>query len=775
MAKAKQATRKRAKGVQEYEETAESVGFWSGLREETRHSIIGIGLALFAVILFVAGFGQGGFLGAKLYEYIHYAFGVGYWVLPVLFLLLGVNFLRTGGHGLPTPALIAGPFFVVSALGLLAIVDAHSGVLGVGGAFGYYVYLGIRFLFGGIAAGVFLSAIFLVAILVLFDTPLQLGFVFNFFGRFKRKPKTEEWYETEDDGEPELVEGGEGMTVRLGKKNIAEQAPDEEEEVEVEDEPVVEEAVTEKPLVVNMHESGKTPNKNDGVPFTFDSALHGKYVPPPISLLAGDKGKAGFGDIKANANTIKSTLANFGIQVEMDEVSVGPSVTRYALKPAQGVRLSRITSLANDLELALAVSPIRIEAPIPGKSLVGIEIPNKQKATVGLGALLGDATFMNDPNPLFVALGRGISGAGQYMNVAKMPHMLVAGTTGSGKSVTMHTIITSLLYRNSPEQLRFIMVDPKRVELTLYNGIPHLLTPVITAAKKALLSLKWATKEMDRRLEVLEREKCRDIGSYHKNVLQPQLDRYEKRKLDGKALPGEEKELPELMPYIVIVIDELADLMMAFPKELEASIVRIAQLARATGIHLVIATQRPSVNVITGLIKANIPGRIAMQVASQIDSRTIIDEAGAEVLLGQGDMLYISSSSPKPTRLQSAFISEDEVKKVVKFLKENYDGTMGEELAIGTQNPDGANSLVDGIPEDMLSGSIDSGDDDEKFEEAKKVVVESGKASTSFLQRRMGLGYSRAARIIDMMEQRGIIGPADGAKPRAILITVDDL
>lgn len=779
MATAKKATRKRARGTQEYEEAAPSVGFWSGLREETRHSIIGIGLALFSVILFVAGFGQGGFLGAKLYAGIHYVFGVGYWVVPVLFLLLGINFLRTGGHGLPTPALIAGPFFLVSALGLLSIVDSNSGVYGVGGAFGYYIYLGIRFLFGGIAAGVLLSAVFVVAILVLFDTPLHLGFVFNFFSRFKRQPKPDQWYEEEDDGEPELVEGGEGMTVRLGKKSVAEQAPDEEEEVEVEAPREIEEeaAPEERPLVVNMHEAGKMPvgGKNDGVPFTFDSNLHGKYIPPPLSLLAGDKGKAGFGDIKANANTIKSTLANFGIQVEMDEVSVGPSVTRYALKPAQGVRLSRITSLANDLELALAVSPIRIEAPIPGKSLVGIEIPNKQKATVGLGALLGDQTFTNDPNPLFVALGRGISGAGQYMNVAKMPHMLVAGTTGSGKSVTMHTIITSLLYRNSPEQLRFIMVDPKRVELTLYNGIPHLLTPVITAAKKALLSLKWATKEMDRRLEVLEREKCRDIGSYHKNVLQPALDRYEKRKLDGKAQPGEEKELPELMPYIVIVIDELADLMMAFPKELEASIVRIAQLARATGIHLVIATQRPSVNVITGLIKANIPGRIAMQVASQIDSRTIIDEAGAEVLLGQGDMLYISSSSPKPIRLQSAFISEDEVKKIVKFLKENYDGTMGEELAIGTQNPDGANSLVDGIPEDMLSGSIDSGDDDEKFDEAKRVVVESGKASTSFLQRRMGLGYSRAARIIDMMEQRGIIGPADGAKPRQILITAEDL
>jgi S-DNA-T family DNA segregation ATPase FtsK/SpoIIIE len=769
MAQGKKTTKKRVR-VEKEEHHESSPGFWSGLREETRHSIIGIGLALFSVILFVAGFGQGGFLGAKLYGGIHYLFGIGYWIVPALFLILGWNFLRTGGHNLPTPALVAGPFFITSALGLLAVVDANLGVLGHGGALGYGAFIGLKFLFGGIATTIFFSATLIVAVLVLFDTPLHLGFVVNFLNRFRRNKRQEEWYEEEDDGEPELVEGGNGTVIRLGKKSVS---PGEEEEVEIIEEEVVEEPEPEKQLVVNMPSQPKE-KPAEQVPFAFDSSLHGKYVAPPLALLSPDKGKAGFGDIRANANTIQRTLENFGIKVEMDEITVGPSVTRYALKPAQGVRLNRITTLVSDLELALAASPIRIEAPIPGKSLVGIEIPNKQKAMVGLGALLGEDTFANDQNPLFVAIGRGITGAGQFMNIAKMPHLLVAGTTGSGKSVTMHAMITSLLYRNSPEQLRFIMVDPKRVELTLYNGIPHLLTPVITQAKKALLSLKWATKEMDRRLEVLEREKCRDISSYHKNVLHPALERYEKRKLDGKVQPGEEKELPELMPYIVIVIDELADLMMAYPKELEAAIVRLAQLARATGIHLVIATQRPSVNVITGLIKANIPGRIALQVASQIDSRTIIDEAGAETLLGQGDMLYISSSSPKPTRLQSAFISEDEVKKVVKFLKENYQGTIGEELSIGTQNPDGANTLVDGIPEDMLSGSMGEGDDDEKYEEAKQVVLETGKASTSFLQRRMGLGYSRAARIIDMLEQRGVIGPADGAKPRAILLSRED-
>jgi S-DNA-T family DNA segregation ATPase FtsK/SpoIIIE len=359
----------------------------------------------------------------------------------------------------------------------------------------------------------------------------------------------------------------------------------------------------------------------------------------------------------------------------------------------------------------------------------------------------------------------------QFMNLAKMPHVLVAGATGAGKSVTMHTIITSLLYRNSPEQLRFIMVDPKRVELTMYNGIPHLLTPVVTEAKKAILTLKWATKEMDRRYDILQEEKCRDIGSYHKNVLQPALEKYEKQKAAGKFGEGEEPELPELMPYIVVIIDELADLMSAYPRELESAIVRLAQMSRAVGIHLMIATQRPSVNVITGLIKANVPARIALQVASQIDSRTILDMSGAENLLGAGDMLFLSAELPKPIRLQSAFISENEVKSVVKFLKDHYDGTLGDEINV-TTNTDNKNMFFGGIPDEALTMGED-GEDDEKYEEAKDAILETGKASTSFLQRRLGLGYARAARMMDLLERRGVIGPGDGAKPRDILIKGD--
>ena len=342
------------------------------------------------------------------------------------------------------------------------------------------------------------------------------------------------------------------------------------------------------------------------------------YVPPPIDLLEKDKGKPNVGDIKGNMNIIQRTLLNFGISVEMDEVTIGPTVTRYALKPAQGMKLSRILGLQNDLALALAAHPIRIEAPIPGKSLVGIEIPNKIKSTVGLATMLADDKFQNSPKPLTVALGRGLSGKAVFGNMAKMPHMLVAGTTGSGKSVTIHSIITSLLYRNGPEDLRMILVDPKRVELTLYNKIPHLLTPVITDPKKTILALKWAAKEMDRRYNILETNTVRDIESYHANI-------YNKKR--GPKTEGADDER---MPYIVIVIDELADIMQAYPRELEGAIVRLAQMSRAVGIHLLLSTQRPSVNVITGLIKANVPTRVALQVSSQIDSRTILDQAGAE-------------------------------------------------------------------------------------------------------------------------------------------------
>ncbi|MFM2414895.1 MAG: cell division protein ftsK, segregation ATPase FtsK/SpoIIIE, family, partial [Candidatus Parcubacteria bacterium] len=471
---------------------------------------------------------------------------------------------------------------------------------------------------------------------------------------------------------------------------------------------------------------------------------------------------------------IKRTLKKFNIDVELDEVTIGSSVTRYAIKPAEGVRLEKIVGLQTNLEYALAAHPIRIEAPIPGKSLVGIEVPNSQKQIVGLASVFTSPEYTDSPKPLLIALGKDITGKAHFANVARMPHGLIAGTTGSGKSVMIHNLIISLLFRNSPEQLRFIMVDPKRVELTLYNGIPHLLTPVILDAKKVIMSLKWAIKEMERRLDVLQSHKVQNIASYHESVYQPAKEKLAKKLAKQPPVQKPEGEtdeeadpLPEPLPYIVIIIDELADLMQAYPKELEACIVRLAQMSRAVGIHLILTTQRPSVNVITGTIKANVPTRLAFQVASQIDSRTIIDMAGAEKLLGQGDMLFLSAEQSKPTRLQSAFVSTDEVNKVVAYLK---DQSSAHELdSINLETKDGSS------PDAFFGAMVDDNDEngDDLYEDAKQAVIEAGKASTSYIQRKLRVGYSRAARLIDILEERGVIGPADGARPREILIGKD--
>jgi S-DNA-T family DNA segregation ATPase FtsK/SpoIIIE len=480
------------------------------------------------------------------------------------------------------------------------------------------------------------------------------------------------------------------------------------------------------------------------------------YTPPPASLLAKNKGKPEVGDVKANMNIIKRTLQNFGISVEMDEVSIGPTVTRYAMKPAEGVRLSKIVALQSNLELALAASPVRIEAPIPGKSLVGIEVPNISRTTLGLGPLVSDPQFVGSDKALLMNLGRSITGQPHFADLARMPHLLVAGATGAGKSVTIHDFIISLLYRCGPERLRFIMVDPKRVELTVYNSIPHLLTPVITDAKKCILALKWLTKEMERRYNVLETEKCRDITSYHENVVKPAIE---------KAQNDSEVALPEAMPYIVLIIDELADIMSTYPRELEGGIVRLAQMSRAVGIHLILSTQRPSVKVITGLIKANIPARVALQVASQIDSRTILDMGGAEKLLGAGDMLFLSGEMSKPRRMQAPFISEGEVKRVVAHIARTNSSPLQNEIDFSDASRQAA-----GMDAIFSSMADDAGEEeDELYGEAKRTVIEAGKASTSYLQRKLGVGYARAAKLIDMLEDRGVVGPADGSKPREII------
>ncbi|MFC1638805.1 DNA translocase FtsK 4TM domain-containing protein [Patescibacteria group bacterium] len=461
-----------------------------------------------------------------------------------------------------------------------------------------------------------------------------------------------------------------------------------------------------------------------------------KRIPIPLELLEHRTGKPSSGDIHGRLVTIRKTLDNFGIPVEMGEVSVGPTVTQFTLKPAAGIKLSRITALSNDLALSLAAHPIRIEAPIPGKSLVGIEVPNQSVATVTLREVLESKEFADRKSNLTVGLGRDVAGKAWTADIAKMPHMLVAGATGSGKTVCLNALILSLIYQNSPDDLRFLMIDPKRVELPIYNGIPHLLCPAITEVPKIINALKWAIGEMERRFELLSKAACRDVKSYN------------------------QRNPESAMPYIVIVVDELADLMVAAAAEVEAAIIRLAQMARAVGIHLVIATQRPSVDVITGLIKANITTRIAFSVASAMDSRTILDTVGADKLVGRGDMLYMTSDLSKPKRIQCCFVGDRDIKRVVAHLMDQMDEPAEYEDTI-TEKRGGGGSF----------GSIDADDDDDElYDEAKVTVIKAGKASASYLQRRLKVGYARAARLLDLLEERGIIGPGDGAKPRQILV-----
>ena len=485
------------------------------------------------------------------------------------------------------------------------------------------------------------------------------------------------------------------------------------------------------------------------------------YQPPPFDLLDQDQELPHSGDIRNNSAIIKKTLENFGISVQMGEINIGPTVTQYTLKPAEGIKLSKITSLNNNLALALASHPIRIEAPIPGKSLVGIEVPNKIRAKVRLRNLIEDQNFQKAPSNLTINLGRDVSGSPVFADLGRMPHLLVAGSTGTGKTIFLNSLILSLIYRNSPKILRFILVDPKRVEFPVYNDLPHRLAPVILDVNRAVSVLQWLTKEMERRFEVLAEVKVRDITSY--NEIAAGSTKYEGRKNKEKEnFESSDFRLHNsIMPYIVLIIDELADLMAAKGKEIEAGIVRLAQLARAVGIHLVVATQRPSVEVITGLIKANITSRVTFQVASQVDSRTVLDMAGAEKLLGLGDMLYISAETLKPRRIQGPYVSLKEVKRVTKWLKEKSpleitENHLGQELMENLTLP------VEEKREFFPS------EEDPLYEESKRVVIEAGKASASLLQRRLKIGYARAARLIDILEERGIVGPLNGAKPREV-------
>ena len=692
------------------------------LHPETKKSVLAIVFFCLTVLTLLSYWGKAGFLGRFFFEILLWLFGNGFFLAPLTFALIGFSFLFSFRRHIYAATLVGGFLFLASSLGVLDLVLGNS----AGGHIGRFVTYPLFILFDFWATLTIEIALFVAALLIMLNIPML------WFGK-----KVEE-------GDGEKKESTEAATSVL--TTVKEAVAD-----------AVKSAKTGggAGILVEPQKIDSRGEKSAGAEkeFVFDKKRRSSgYKNPPISLMNDDKGTPSSGDIRANANIIKRTLQNFGIEVEMDEVSVGPTVTQYTLKPAEGVKLSRIEALHKDLSLALAAHPIRIEAPIPGKSLVGIEVPNHSIALVGLRNLFEQPAFKESSQPLLFAIGRDVAGEPVYANLAKMPHLLIAGSTGSGKSVCIHTIMTSLLFRNPPEILRLVMIDPKRVELAVYNGIPHLLSAVIMDYKKAIMALRWAVHEMDKRYEMLSHEKARDISGYNAKIMQ---------------LGDTDKEI---LPYLVVVVDELADLMVAFPREVEGSIIRLAQMARAVGIHLVISTQRPSVEVITGLIKANITSRIAFQVASQVDSRTILDMGGAEKLLGNGDMLFLAGDTAKPRRIQGAFVSEVEVKKVVEFLKN--------EAEVEPEYKEDIFSPVSSVtsPDTGINfEELDSDVDDELYEEAQKLIIEAGKASASYLQRRLKIGYARAARLLDMLEENGVIGPGEGAKPREILVRKDEV
>ena len=670
------------------------------LHPDVKKSVAAIILLGITVLMILSAFNEAGPAGQFFYSFLSKLFGWGYYIWPATLFISACLMLSTNRNR-PLPITTAAAFiFIAAGLGLIDLNFPQKGGLS-GSLIGV-----IEIPFGYPASMVILIASLAAGLIIMLNWPIKIS-----WSRLTTKKE----------------------------KNISE-LEQEQTELKILNSSAQLQPTTQNSVEDNIEGPAPEIAKKEYLehkPKPFKAVQMKDYVAPPISLLKSSTEKPTIGDLRANANIIKRTLESFGIPVEMGEISVGPAVTRYTLKPAEGVKISRITALNQDLALALAAHPIRIEAPIPGKSLVGIEVPNKTAALVRLGSLMAYPEFAN-AGPIGFVIGRDVSGEPIFSDITKMPHLLIAGATGSGKSVTIHSLLISLLYKNSPATLRLILIDPKRVELSVYENLPHLIAPVVTEGKKTLSVFRWAVQEMERRYEILLEAGARDIKSYNNKTPEDQL------------------------PYLLIVIDELADLMAAYGREVEGSIIRLAQMARATGIHLVVSTQRPSVEVITGLIKANITSRIALQVASQVDSRTILDTAGAEKLLGNGDLLFISPDFSKPKRIQAAYISEEEINKVTDFIRENNQINL--ETDAESLNGEANDSTLNN---EVFDEALEE-DDDELYDEAVKTITEAKKASASLLQRRLKVGYARAARLLDIMEAKGLIGPGDGAKPREV-------
>lgn len=662
--------------------------------------VTGVILGTIAVILVLAEFGGAGVFGKNLFSFLYGLFGIVAYLFTFWLVFLAVNLINN--NLLPRSKYILWGVFIFMVLfaGFVFPFGSSGGSIG-GGVFG-----ALQSFLGDIATEIILFAASIVS--------LALAFNFSLSDAVKKVSLSGHGGDYDRDGRVPIF--------RAVRRKIG----------------------------MGMGRERKKETTTAPVLTTPDGA----WQFPSVELLEESTGKAQAGNVSKNLEILIKTLSDFGVEVTGGSVNVGPTVTQYELKPSEGVKLNNIKARADDLALALAAHPVRVEAPIPGKSAVGVEVPNKQIERVALRKVIDSETFTKRSSNLSLPLGLDVAGKVISVDLKSMPHLLVAGSTGSGKSVGLNSIIVSLLYQNSPRDLRILLVDPKRVEFTMYNGIPHLLTPVVCEVDKTINLLRWAISEMERRFKLFEKVGSRDISSYNEKV--------------NKGMTDDEGNSHQKLPYIVIVVDELADLMAQASNEVESAIVRLAQLARATGMHLIVATQRPSVDVITGLIKANITSRVAFAVASQIDSRTIIDQSGAEKLLGNGDMLFLGGEYTKPKRIQGAYVSEKDVKSVTDFLKSEgtaiYDNSITEYREVA-----GIKSSKRGGGGGGMEGS------DPMLQEAKQLVIESGTASASFLQRRLSVGYARAARLLDLMEQSGVIGPSNGAKPRDILVdSIDD-
>jgi len=718
--------------------------------------IISVVLVIAAILVTLSFFNAAGSAGVMLNEFLlSFLFGNIRFAVPLILLAFAWYVIRDVQYDYRKTHFIGAALFFVSLSSLMHLgfdVDAMwpEALNGNGGGvFGMLAWV-LKTYLGSIASWVILVGLVLVSFLLIFNTSVA-GFVmlhrklFTSIGSvgstivravtflFVPKSKQDEYDKYDDEDEYDDDEEEPKRKRRFFRRRGLEEDEEYEDEEEEEEYDEEDEVDAEEEIQVRVHQPEEEPNDDDPHSDVWTKRVIIRKL-PTTKLLTSKKGKPTSGDIKSNAQTIKDTLAEFRIDVDMGDVRIGPTVTQYTFKPAKGVKVSRITSLSNDLALALAAHPIRIEAPIPGKSLVGVEVPNQKTAMVTFKELIESKAFVSRKHDMMMALGKDVGGKVWFADLPRMPHLLIAGATGSGKTVCMNTIIMSMLFQNTAADLRMIMVDPKRVELTPYNGIPHLLTPVITNTQKTVNALRWCIGEMDRRFEIMSKSHSRNIDSYN--------EKYPKNK----------------MPRIVFVIDELADLMATAASDIEAGIIRLAQMARAVGIHLIVATQRPSVDVITGLMKANIPARIAFSVASLTDSRTILDSPGAEKLLGRGDMLFQTAELSKPVRIQGAFISESEMKTVVEHLKGDEEPEYDESIV----SKDGGNGTMS-----MFGGPSD--DRDPLFMQAQNLVIEAKKASASFLQRRLKVGYARAARILDELEEAGIVGPSNGSKPREIL------